>query len=416
MATINSINSNIPIPVAFGGTGAVTETANSLLLGNGTSPISALGAATDGQIPIGRSGNSPLLASITAGSGISVTPGAGSITIAATGGSGVASVAGNSGGALTGALSLVTANTNIKVAGSGSTLTMDFSPASPSQSIYIGSFSAGSTGLQNTSLGQLALGTASATGGGNTAVGFEALHLNDTCTSNVAVGVQALNVLAGGGSTVDTAVGWTAGASLQTGVGNCLFGAGAGDQITTGSRNVCLGLSAGHTWTTSESNNIAIGTGGGGSNDVIGSNNKLIIGQSTGTGTNQLNSAFICGIQGITVTGTPVLVSSSDQLGIAVSSRKFKLDIKDADNASDVIYKLRPVTFVWDRSSNPGLKDAPTDRQVGLIAEEVAQVSSDLVGFDKQGQPLNVNYDRLIPMLLNEIHRLEKRISALESK
>lgn len=75
--------------VANGGTGATTFTAHSILLGQGTSAITALGAATNGQIPIGSTGVDPVLSTITAGSGITVTNGAGSITIAASGGAGM---------------------------------------------------------------------------------------------------------------------------------------------------------------------------------------------------------------------------------------------------------------------------------------------------------------------------------------
>lgn len=84
MASKNSINANRPTEVAAGGTGAATLTANSLLLGNGASAVSALGAATNGQLPIGNTGNAPSLTAITAGTNISVTNGAGSITIANT--------------------------------------------------------------------------------------------------------------------------------------------------------------------------------------------------------------------------------------------------------------------------------------------------------------------------------------------
>jgi hypothetical protein len=72
------------LPVANGGTGATTLTANSILLGAGTSAFTALGAATNGQIPIGRTGLGPLLATLTAGSNVTITNGSGSITIAAT--------------------------------------------------------------------------------------------------------------------------------------------------------------------------------------------------------------------------------------------------------------------------------------------------------------------------------------------
>lgn len=69
--------------VAGGGTGATSLTAHSLLLGQGTSAITALGAATNGQIPIGSTGADPVLATLSADSSTSltITNGAGSITI-----------------------------------------------------------------------------------------------------------------------------------------------------------------------------------------------------------------------------------------------------------------------------------------------------------------------------------------------
>lgn len=68
--------------------GEVTTTNHSLLVGNANGTITSLGAATNGQLPIGRTGLDPVLSTITAGSGISVTNGAGSITIATTGSTG----------------------------------------------------------------------------------------------------------------------------------------------------------------------------------------------------------------------------------------------------------------------------------------------------------------------------------------
>lgn len=72
------------LPVPNGGTGLATLTANSLFIGNGTSALTALGVATNGQLPIGRTGLSPVLATLTAGTNVSITNGAGSITVAAT--------------------------------------------------------------------------------------------------------------------------------------------------------------------------------------------------------------------------------------------------------------------------------------------------------------------------------------------
>ncbi len=71
------------LPVANGGTGLATLTSNSLYVGNGTSALTALGVATDGQLPIGRTGLSPVLANLTAGANVTITNGVGTITIGA---------------------------------------------------------------------------------------------------------------------------------------------------------------------------------------------------------------------------------------------------------------------------------------------------------------------------------------------
>lgn len=74
--------------VIGGGTGATTLPSNNLLIGNGTSAVTGLGAASNGQIPIGSTGSTPVLSTITAGANVTVTNGPGSITIASTGGGG----------------------------------------------------------------------------------------------------------------------------------------------------------------------------------------------------------------------------------------------------------------------------------------------------------------------------------------
>ena len=70
------------ITVPFGGTSAITFTDGGILLGSGTSAITALGVASNGQIPIGDGATDPVLATITAvANETDVTNGAGSITI-----------------------------------------------------------------------------------------------------------------------------------------------------------------------------------------------------------------------------------------------------------------------------------------------------------------------------------------------
>ena len=72
--------------VSNGGTGRATLTNHGLLVGAGTSAITQLANATNGQLPIGSTGADPVLATLTAGTGISIVNGVGSITISAGGG------------------------------------------------------------------------------------------------------------------------------------------------------------------------------------------------------------------------------------------------------------------------------------------------------------------------------------------
>lgn len=70
------------ITVPYGGTGAPTFIDGGILLGSGTDAITALGVATNGQIPIGDGTKDPVLDTITATANeTDVTNGAGTITI-----------------------------------------------------------------------------------------------------------------------------------------------------------------------------------------------------------------------------------------------------------------------------------------------------------------------------------------------
>jgi hypothetical protein len=87
MATGNSINANSTGLVKYDGAGTftgVTVTQYSPIVGAASNGLTSLGPLTDGQLVIGSTGASPVAAAITAGTGISVTNGAGSISIATT--------------------------------------------------------------------------------------------------------------------------------------------------------------------------------------------------------------------------------------------------------------------------------------------------------------------------------------------
>jgi len=248
------------------------------------------------------------------------------------------------------------------------------------------------TGVQNTAVGAQAL--FNNTADKNTAEGFRALINNTTGNSNTAIGVNALlrNVTGG----FNTAIGFSALEDNNATV-NTAIGANALQHNTTGDRNIALGVNAGLFLTTG-SDNIDIANAG-----VAGESSTIRIGNSNVNGQNR---AFIVGIRGVTTgnaDAVPVLIDSAGQLGTVGSSRRFKKEIKPMEQASEAILSLKPVTFHYksDKTGTP---------QFGLIAEEVAGVSPDLVVRDKNGEIYTVRYDAVNAMLLNEFLKEHRKV------
>ena len=174
---------------------------------------------------------------------------------------------------------------------------------------------------------------------------------------------------------------------VNTGSRNTAIGSGALNHNTTGSSNTAIGLDAGFFLTTG-THNIHIGNVGNEADD-----NLIRIG-AVGPQTR----TFIAGIFGADALGKalPVEVNSLGQLGTTISSRRVKDDIRDMDEASAGLGKLRPVTFRYKAEPATG----PRSIEYGLIAEEVAEIYPELVVLDKDGQPAGVRYHVLPAMLL----------------
>ena len=184
-----------------------------------------------------------------------------------------------------------------------------------------------------------------------------------------------------------------------TGVENTANGALALVANTTGNNNIAFGVDAGINLTTGD-NNIDIGNRG-----VAAEANTVRIGtQGTQTKT------FMAGIYGTAISGTPVKINSSGQLGVAPSSARFKQNVHKMDKASDVLLALRPVTFRYKPEIDP--EGSP---QFGLVAEEVEKVNRDLVVYDAQGKPYTVRYDAVNAMLLNEFLKAHRTVQELKS-
>jgi hypothetical protein len=96
MATNNAVNAPFPLSATQGGLGVASPTAHGILVGEGASAVNPI-VLTNGQMLIGSTGVDPVATVISAGLGISVTTGAGTLTISAVaGGLGWTTVVGTS--------------------------------------------------------------------------------------------------------------------------------------------------------------------------------------------------------------------------------------------------------------------------------------------------------------------------------
>ncbi len=260
------------------------------------------------------------------------------------------------------------------------------------------------TGNRNTGNGGSALQN-NTTGNNNTARGFEALRSNLDGGGNTAAGFEALKSNTSGAQ--NTASGFEALTSNTTGDFNTAVGTGALSSNTVGAHNTAIGLHALFTNTTG-THNIALGEVAG--SDIRGDDNIAIgnVGNSGESETIHIGflqiKTFIAGIRGVTTginNAVPVMIDGAGQLGTMSSSRRFKKEIKAMDKRSEAILSLNPVTFCYksDNTNRP---------EFGLIAEEVAQVDSELVVRDDKSEIYTVRYDAVNAMLLNEFLKEHK--------
>jgi len=235
------------------------------------------------------------------------------------------------------------------------------------------------TGIHNTATGSFAL-LFSTTANDNTADGYAAMLFNTIGNRNAAVGYWALYNNTTGNN--NTANGYSALVNNTTGNDNIAVGNFAGSNLTTGDNNIDIGNQG----VAVEANTIRIGT------------------QGTQTRT------FVAGISGAGVMGVAVKVNAAGQLGVGVSSERFKEEIKPMDKASETIFALKPVSFRYK-------KDIDSERtpQFGLVAEDVAKVNPDLVVRDADGKVYTVRYEAVNAMLLNEFLKEHRKVEKLEA-
>jgi hypothetical protein len=89
------------------------------------------------------------------------------------------------------------------------------------------------------------------------------------------------------------------------------------------------------------------------------------------------------------------------------SSLRYKENIINLESITEKVDKLRPVRYN---------KIGNTATEIGLIAEEVAEVFPEFVNYNAKGQVESLNYTRLSVVLLQTVKELSDKINKLETK
>ncbi|HXI90446.1 MAG TPA: tail fiber domain-containing protein [Blastocatellia bacterium] len=323
------------------------------------------------------------------------------------------------------------------------------------------SFFGASAGVNNTADGNsffgVSAGLANTTGTGNSFFGYHAGMSNNTEANNTFIGAGARNPDATKPVNDLTALGANALAS------GCLTFAGfTGEAVALGSgaNANCLSTAVGKGATASGIASIAVGDGaiasGLGSIAIgtgvsVSSNNTIVIGPSHGS-TVIVPGAMNIG-SGVETVGTAVLVvngglvfntsgflgvgtlspaqqldvngqariesippgpsaaavcfnSAGDLLQCGGSSLRWKRNIHPFTSGLGILLRLRPISFNWKES---GLPD------IGLGAEEVAQVAPSFTFTNSKGEIAGVKYERLNILLINAIKEQQQQIEQAQA-
>ena len=379
----NQLGSVASLAVPQGGTGTATFTDHGVIYGQAAAAFGVTAEGATGTVLIGTTGNAPSFSASPTVTTMNATTFDTNVAAA----------------------KLQMAGTTITATGSGTDVGMTVTPKGAGNLTL-------TTGYVVLSSGNLALPATSATVGQVTINAVRVLHTYGT--DNTFVGTNAGSLtLTVANATLNTGIGVNSllrlvGTNATEATQNCACGKDAGAYVTSGSYNSFFGMDSGNA-TTTGSSNICIGAESNTSGATA--SNELVIGAGTGTGARQINVCSISGITGKTSTsGAAVYVNSSNVLGTATSSIRYKEDVTDMSDMSQICAKLRPVTFHFKEDTEP------KPLQYGLIAEEVEQVWPEMVIYGPDGLPQNLSYNFLAPILVSEVQRLNKVISDLSSK
>jgi hypothetical protein len=282
-----------------------------------------------------------------------------------------------------------------------------------------------SLGGGNTALGYEAL--ASATDVNNTAVGYQALYSNTSGFTNTAFGYSAMKLNLSG--TNNIGIGANAMFNNSTGGANIAIGGGSLLTATASIQNVVVGFTAMNAGTGSY--NTAIGAYAlnnasetGNYNTVIGREagdsissgaGNVVVGTNTSTGTKAPAFSITTQSNYISMGSTSVTNAYVQVAWTVVSDARDKTDFAPVPHGLDFVSKLQPISYRFKETRDATEGHGPV--RYGFKAQDVLALEGDTPVIIDAANPdkLYFNDQALIAVLVNAIKELKAEFDAYKA-
>jgi hypothetical protein len=286
----------------------------------------------------------------------------------------------------------------------------------------------GTTGSSNTFLGWFA-GSNNTTGFGNTFVGSTAnldtfdttSNFNTLLGANARVSTGLINATALGARAQVTqsnslvlggVLGVNGGSNTNVGIGttapNARLHVADGGNILFGSSFACPNV-VGIAFAGSISNscqNFSL-HGGDGNTHINRPSNGTIFFKENNVTEVSIRPGGLLNLQFLGGGGTTALCRNAlNDVSTCSSSLRYKTDVAPFRGGLELVERLRPIRFTWKANGQ---------RDIGLAAEEVANVEPLLAFRNARGEIEGVNYSQLTAVLVNALQQQQREIDALKA-
>ena len=244
----------------------------------------------------------------------------------------------------------------------------------------------------------------------NTVIGYRAARNADWANENVVIGYNAASQIIS--SSANTMVGYLAGSTVEHDYGNTFIGATAGSSyIGSGSDgfNTTLGVNT-------VVDNFIIGSTAIGQSSRVCDDYTIVLGSNSSAGT--ANETIVIG-DCQPITGNTAVFQINDTRGAYTtggwntpSDERLKTNMTRIENPLEIIEQLNGYTYNFSSENIFNIKFGGKTK-AGFSAQELLNVFPYPVTESETG-PMSVEYDQILPLLLEAIKAQQKEINTLK--